>query len=57
MAEELHFGHLGNGVTVWDSCREVDYDYSTVAYISCKRSVLYREFGRSRNIVKMVVKS
>lgn len=43
MAEKLNFGHLGNGVTVWDSSREVDHDYPTVAHISYERTVSYRE--------------
>lgn len=41
MAEKLNFGYLGNGVTVWDSSREVNHDYPTVAHISYERRVWY----------------
>lgn len=43
MKETIHFGHMGNGVTVWDSSREVNHDYPTVAHISYERTVSYRE--------------
>ncbi len=34
MKEKLGFGCLGNGTTVWDSSRERNNDYVTVAHIS-----------------------
>lgn len=43
MAEELHFGHMGNGITVWDSSREINHEYPTVAHIAYDRSVTYYE--------------
>lgn len=41
MKEKLGFGHLGNGVTVWDSGREVNGDYLTLAHIAYDRRVTY----------------
>lgn len=41
MKEKLGFGHLGNGITIWDSSREVNNDYPTVAHISYDRKVTY----------------
>lgn len=41
MKEKLGFGYLGNGVTVWDSNREKNNDYLTVAHISEQGAVSY----------------
>ena len=41
MKEKLGFGSLGNGITVWDSSRNVNNDYPTVAHISYDRTVKY----------------
>lgn len=41
MIENLGFGHLGNGVTVWDSNRERNNDYLAVAHISEQGTVTY----------------
>lgn len=38
---ELHFGHLGNGVTVYDVNNEKNGDYETVAHIRQDRSVKF----------------
>lgn len=38
-AYDLGFGHLGNGLTVWNRLEEVDGDYRTVAYIAPDRTV------------------
>ncbi len=38
---DLGFGHLGNGMTVWDRTREVNHDYLKVAHISPERVVKY----------------
>lgn len=43
MKEKLGFGFMGNGITVWDSSREVNHDYPTVAHISYDRKVKYYE--------------
>lgn len=37
----LRFGHLGNGITVWDKSREVNNDYLTVAWIRPNREVKF----------------
>ena len=37
----LGFGHLGNGITVWDNEREEHGDYMTVAHISTDRKIKY----------------
>jgi len=39
--EKLNFGHLGNGVTVWDSNRLEYNDYMTVAHIGHDRTITY----------------
>lgn len=41
--EEIHFGSMGNGITVWDSTRTRNGDYLTVAHISYDRKVTFRE--------------
>lgn len=38
---ELAYGSLGNGVMVWNSAREVNGDYETIAHISVDRVVDY----------------
>lgn len=38
---ELHFGHLGNGVTVYDVNNEKNGDYETVAHIRPNRTVKF----------------
>ncbi|MDR2532339.1 MAG: DUF3849 domain-containing protein [Oscillospiraceae bacterium] len=38
---DLSFGHLGNGVTVWNKAEEVNNDYRTVAHIDPDRSVKF----------------
>lgn len=38
-AYDLEFGHLGNGLTVWNRLEEVDGDYRTVAHIAPDRTV------------------
>lgn len=47
MKEKLGFGHLGNGITVWDSNRERNGDYLTVAHISEQGVVDYRKCALS----------
>ena len=43
MKEEIHFGSMGNGITVWDSTRTRNNDYLTVAHISYDRKVTFYE--------------
>lgn len=38
---DLGFGHLGNGITVWNRLQEEHGDYKTVAHISPERTVTY----------------
>ena len=40
---ELGFGHLGNGVTVWNRLELEDGDYKTIAHIAPDRTVTYYE--------------
>ena len=40
-AYDLGFGHLGNGLTVWNRLEEVDGDYRTVAHIAPDRTVQF----------------
>lgn len=37
----IRYGHMGNGVTVWNAAKEVSGDYETVAHISPDREVTY----------------
>lgn len=36
---DLGYGHLGNGLTVWNRLEEVDGDYKTIAHIAPDRTV------------------
>lgn len=38
---ELGYGHLGNGITVWNRLEEKDGDYVTIAHINEARSVTF----------------
>ena len=37
----LGFGHLGNGITVWNKLEEVHGDYKKIAHIDTNRKVEY----------------
>jgi hypothetical protein len=41
--KNLGFGHLGNGIAVWDRSRTSFGDYLTVAHITPNRTVNYRK--------------
>lgn len=43
MKDEIHFGSMGNGITVWDAARTRNGDYLTVAHIDYNRTVKYYE--------------
>ena len=43
MKENLGFGFLGNGITVWDANKIRNNDYLTVAHINYDRTVEYLE--------------
>ncbi len=47
---DLGFGHLGNGVTVWNRLELRDGDYKTVAHIAPDRTVTYYEDGLPENV-------
>ena len=38
---DLGYGHMGNGLTVWNQLEQVDGDYKTIAHISPSRTVTY----------------
>lgn len=40
---DLGYGHLGNGITVWNRKEEIYGDYKTVAHISHRREVKFYE--------------
>lgn len=41
MKEDIHFGSMGNGITVWDASRMHRGDYLTVAHIDYNRAIKY----------------
>ena len=47
---DLGFGHLGNGVTVWNSLELEDGDYKIVAHIAPDRTVTYYKDGLPENV-------
>ena len=47
---ELGFGHLGNGVTVWNRLELWDGDYKTIAHIAPDRTVTYHEGGLPEDV-------
>ena len=40
---DLGFGHLGNGITVYDRSRKILGDYLTVAHIDSSRKISYTQ--------------
>lgn len=47
---DLGYGHMGNGVTVWNRLELRDGDYKTIAHISPDRTVTYYEDGLPENV-------
>ncbi len=47
---DLGFGHLGNGVTVWNRLELQDGDYKTVAHIAPDRTVTFYENGLPEDV-------
>ncbi|WP_185154004.1 hypothetical protein [Dysgonomonas sp. ZJ709] len=41
MKEDLGFGHMGNGITVWDRNQLESNDFKTVAHIGYEREISY----------------
>lgn len=40
-AFKFGYGHMGNGLVVWNSAREINGDYEKVAHIDCDRKIIY----------------
>lgn len=40
---DLGYGHLGNGITIWNRAEEIHGDYKTVAHIGSNRTVKFYE--------------
>ena len=38
---DIGYGHLGNGLTVWNRAEEEHGDYKTIAHISANRTVTF----------------
>lgn len=51
---ELGFGHLGNGITVWNSANEVHGDYQTVAHISADREITFYDKNMPESVVQQI---
>ena len=47
---DLGYGHMGNGVTVWNRLELRDGDYKTIAHISPDRTVTYYEDGLPKGV-------
>lgn len=51
---ELGFGHLGNGVTVWNKLREENGDYQTVAHISADREITFYDKNIPESVMDQI---
>ena len=51
---DLGFGHLGNGVTVWNRLELRDGDYKTIAHIAPDRTVTYYEDGLPEDVLAQI---
>ncbi|WP_347565222.1 LPD25 domain-containing protein [Pseudoflavonifractor sp. 60] len=47
---DLGYGHLGNGLTVWNRLEQEDGDYKIIAHISPDRTVTYYEDGLPEDV-------
>ena len=47
---DLGFGYLGNGLTVWNRLEEVNGDYKTVAHIDHDGNITYYDKEMPENI-------
>lgn len=54
VAYDLGFGHLGNGVTVWNRLAEEYGDYKTVAHISPERAVTYYDKAMPESVKQQI---
>ncbi len=53
---DLGYGHLGNGLTVWNRLEEVHGDYKTVAHIDPDRTVTFYDAGLPEEIREEIQK-
>lgn len=56
-AADLGFGHLGNGITVWDRIRSKFNDYAIVAHISADRKISLRELPLSEEQLELITEA
>lgn len=50
----LGFGHLGNGITVWNRLQEEHGDYKTVAHISSDRQITFYDKNMPDSVVQRI---
>jgi len=53
---DLGYGHMGNGLTVWNRLEEEHGDYKTVAHISADRSIVFYDAKLSEEIKEEIRK-
>ena len=53
---DLGYGHMGNGLTVWNRLEEVHGDYKTVAHIDPDRTVTFYDAGLPEEIREEIQK-
>lgn len=51
---DLGYGHMGNGLTVWNRLEEKDGDYITIAHIASDRSVTFFDQDMPENVKKRI---
>ena len=56
-ASDLGFGHMGNGITVWDRTRNKFNDYAIVAHISADRKISLRELPLSEEQLELITEA
>jgi hypothetical protein len=56
-ATDLGFGHMGNGITVWDRTRSEFNDYAIVAHISADRKISHRDHPISQEQMDAITKA
>jgi antirestriction protein ArdC len=52
---DLGYGHLGNGLTVWNHLEERDGDYVTVAHIAPDRAVSFRDENLPESVKEQIL--
>lgn len=51
---DLGFGHLGNGITVWNRLQEEHGDYKTVAHISADREITFYDKVMPESVMQRI---